>query len=170
METATLEILVRNHAKFLGFLAKRVRDRDAAEEILQSAYLKGVEKRGTIRKGESSVAWFYRLLRNALTDHFRRQAVESRALRRVTKADVELERAICACVRALAGTLKPEYASLLKAVDLEGRDLAGAARMLSITPNNAAVRLHRARLALKRQLEISCGTCTKHGCLECTCA
>jgi RNA polymerase sigma-70 factor (ECF subfamily) len=31
------------------------------------------------------------------------------------------------------------------------------------------VRLHRARQALKRELERSCGTCATHGCLDCTC-
>jgi len=40
---------------------------------------------------------------------------------------------------------------------------------LGVTPNNAAVRLHRARGALKKRLEQTCGTCTQHGCLDCTC-
>ena len=40
---------------------------------------------------------------------------------------------------------------------------------LGITPNNATVRLHRARKALKRELERSCGTCATHGCLDCGC-
>jgi RNA polymerase sigma-70 factor (ECF subfamily) len=32
------------------------------------------------------------------------------------------------------------------------------------------VRLHRARQALRNNLEQACGVCTKHGCLNCTCS
>ncbi|MGZ7100373.1 MAG: RNA polymerase sigma factor, partial [Candidatus Angelobacter sp.] len=39
----------------------------------------------------------------------------------------------------------------------------------SITAENAAVRVHRARKALRRQVELPCGTCAEHGCLDCHC-
>ena len=38
-----------------------------------------------------------------------------------------------------------------------------------ITSNNAAVRVFRAREALRKQVARSCGTCADHGCLDCTC-
>jgi RNA polymerase sigma-70 factor (ECF subfamily) len=38
-----------------------------------------------------------------------------------------------------------------------------------ISNSNAAVRVFRAREALKKQLVKSCGTCAEHGCLNCTC-
>jgi RNA polymerase sigma-70 factor (ECF subfamily) len=66
-------------------------------------------------------------------------------------------------------TLKPEYAELLRRVDLEERSVPEAAAEVGITPNNAGVRLHRARQALKHQLERSCGSCATHGCLDCSC-
>lgn len=47
--------------------------------------------------------------------------------------------------------------------------LQKVAKALGITTNNATVRLHRARRALKRELERSCGICATHGCLDCTC-
>ena len=40
-------------------------------EILQSAFVTGIEKQKTIQDGESVVAWFYRVLRNAVIDHYR---------------------------------------------------------------------------------------------------
>ncbi len=46
------------------------------------------------------------------------------------------------------------------------RDMA---REAGITAKNAGVRLHRARQALKKQLERSCGSCAVHGCLDCSC-
>ncbi len=166
--------LVDNHRQFLGFLERRVGSRATAEEILQAAFVKTLEKGGALRDGEGAVAWFYRLLRNALVDHYRRQAAEGRALEReareLTEAvDPELKQVVCACVGELLPTLKPEYADILRQVDLEERGVVDVAREVGITANNAGVRLHRARVALKKQLERSCGTCASHGCLDCTC-
>jgi RNA polymerase sigma-70 factor (ECF subfamily) len=69
----------------------------------------------------------------------------------------------------LIPTLKPEYAELLARVELGGESLQEAAKTIAVTPNNASVRLHRARQALKRRLEETCRACATHGCLDCTC-
>jgi RNA polymerase sigma factor (sigma-70 family) len=171
-----VRVLVENHARFLAFLRPRVGSAEAAEEILQAAFVKGLEKQGGIRDGESAVAWFYRLLRNALVDHYRRRDVERRGNERYAnetpeseELDVSIRGEVCACMDALIPTLKSEYADVLRRVELEGRSVIDVAAELGVTANNAAVRLHRARQALKKRLEQTCGTCTEHGCLECTC-
>jgi len=166
--------LVQGHREFLSFLEARVANRATAEELLQNAFVRTLEKGGAIREGESAVAWFYRLLRNALTDHYRRNAVENRALEREagqteTAVELELQDAVCGCMKTLLPTLKAEYREILERVDLAEGELSGVAAELGITTNNAAVRLHRARQALKAALERSCGTCAAHGCLDCNC-
>jgi RNA polymerase sigma-70 factor (ECF subfamily) len=180
-EPDVLQRLVDNHAQFLAFLQRRVRSRQVAEDILQEAFIRGIDRLSSLRDDESAVAWFYRLLRNALIDHARKQASERRALEgfaretaieaeRDTGAfDEELHTEVCRCLTDLVDTLKPEYAGALRRIELEGAALAEYAHEAQITANNAAVRVHRARLALKRQLELSCGTCATHGCLDCTC-
>ena len=170
-----LSVLTSNHARFLRFLHPRVGSREAAEEILQAAFVKSLERGDSIRDGESAVAWFYRLLRNATIDYYRHRAVESRALERHAAEnpealfDADLEDAVCGCIKSLIGTLKTDYAEILRLVDLEGASLLEVARTEAITVNNATVRLHRARQALRKRLEQTCGTCTEHGCLNCTC-
>lgn len=72
--------LVAAHRDFLKFLEARLPSRAVAEEVLQAAYARTLEKGGAIRDAESAVAWFYRLLRNALTDYYRHREVETRAL------------------------------------------------------------------------------------------
>jgi RNA polymerase sigma-70 factor (ECF subfamily) len=83
--------------------------------------------------------------------------------------DAELEAAVCECVHGLIPTLKDEYAAILRTAEIEGVPVTETARRFGITPANAAVRLHRARQALKQRLETTCGTCTEHGCLDCSC-
>jgi RNA polymerase sigma-70 factor (ECF subfamily) len=172
-----VRVLVANHARFLAFLKARVGNVEAAEEILQAAFVKGLEKQDAIRDEESALAWFYRLLRNAIVDHHRHQGVERRGRERyanenpesVSELEAAIEGEVCACVNDLIPTLKAEYRDVLRRVELEGRSVVEVAAELGVTANNAAVRLHRARGALKKRLEQTCGTCTTHGCLECTC-
>jgi RNA polymerase sigma-70 factor (ECF subfamily) len=50
--------------------------------------------------------------------------------------------------------------------EISVRDYAAEEQM---TANAAAVRLFRAREALRRRVVQSCGTCANHGCLDCRC-
>lgn len=69
----------------------------------------------------------------------------------------------------LIPTLKDEYREILARVEMAGRSVGEVAAELGLTANNATVRLHRARRALRQRLEAVCGTCTEHACLDCTC-
>ena len=82
-------------------------------------------------------------------------------------ADMEAE--ICACVSRLAATLKPEYAEALEAIEVAGTPVKAFAEQKGLSSSNAAVRVFRAREALKKRVTESCGTCAEHGCLNCTC-
>lgn len=171
-----VDMLVENHRRFRAFLEQRVENAADAEDILQTAFLKGVEKGSAVREHESVVAWFYRLLRNAITDYYRHRGAEARALERAAgfaqEADelvLEVERAICQCMHDLLPTLPEDYATLLRRVDLEDASITEVVAETGWTPNNVRVKLHRARAALRKQLELSCGSCTEHGCLDCTC-
>jgi RNA polymerase sigma factor (sigma-70 family) len=171
------QVLVDNHRRFLAFLQRRVPTREIAEDILQDAFVRGITKAPPMEGSESIVAWFHRVLRNAIADHYRHTGAEQRAYAQalagtedtVTPTDSELFETVCACVRDLIGTLKPEYATSIRRVDLEGIPVRAFAAEERISPNNAAVRLHRAHQALKRQLVETCGTCAEHGCYRCEC-
>jgi RNA polymerase sigma-70 factor (ECF subfamily) len=168
--------LVANHREFLAFLERRVGSRALAEDILQDAFARGLDRLDTLREGDSAVAWFYRVLRNAVIDHHRRHASASRGLdafaAELTAQDepgADVHGAVCRCVTRLAGTLKPEYATALQRIEVDGVAVKDYAAEAGISPSNAAVRVFRAREALRKQVARSCGTCADHGCLDCTC-
>ncbi len=168
-------VLVDNHRLFLAFLRRRVRDPEVAEDILQEAFARGIDRAGTLRDEESTVAWFYRLLRNAVIDHYRRDDAKKRNLERFALEldpdgpDPALADAICQCVVALAATLKPDFAEAIRRIDVEGTAVRDFASEKGLTANNAGVRVFRARAALREQVVRACGTCATHGCLDCTC-
>ena len=167
--------LVASHRQFLAFLQRRVESKEAAEDILQSAFARGLERAAGV-EDEKVVAWFYRILRNAVIDHYRHRSSTARAMETWgqdfaanQQPQAEMQQEICQCISGLLDTLKPEYRDALRIVDLEEGDLSALAHQSGITAENAAVRIHRARKALRRQVEQACGTCAEHGCFDCRC-
>lgn len=166
--------LVQHHSRFFQFLLPRVSDPAAAEDILQSAYMKALERGNQLRDDESSVAWFYRILRNSIVDHYRRNAARDSAHTRYGEEipasyETELRGQACACVGDLVGDLKPEYREAIERIDLAEESVERFAKEKHITANNASVRLHRARKALAGKLTDVCGICAEHKCIDCTC-
>jgi RNA polymerase sigma-70 factor (ECF subfamily) len=169
-----VEHLLRHREMFLAFVRQRVADPEVAADLLQDSLLKALKNVEQIRADENLVAWFYRILRHALIDLYRRRAVRDRALQ-----DLQAElghppttaekQSLCTCLQALLPTLKPEYSELIRAVDLGEESVEAVAGRLGITANNLNVRLHRARRQLHARLLQTCRLCAQHGCLDCDC-
>jgi len=171
-----LSVMAENRRAFLSFLERRVGHRETAEDLLQEAFARSLDK-VPLQPKESVTTWFYRVLRNGVIDHYRRRGASERALsslqQELEEAPPELspdERdAVCACVTELSGTLKPEYAPALRRVELDGLSVRDYASEAGITPNNAAVRLFRARETLRKRVVHWCGACAERGCVDCSC-
>jgi RNA polymerase sigma factor (sigma-70 family) len=177
MQSAAIDSLATQRSRFLQFVRRRVDSSATAEDILQSAYTRALEQSPALRNEESAVAWFYRILRNAVIDHYRHRTAEDRALDHWAQdlaseipPDPETHEIVCECIGDVLSTLKPTYHEIIRNVDLSGSTLESFAKKAGITQGNAAVRIHRARQALKKQLTRVCGACSKHGCVNCNCA
>jgi RNA polymerase sigma factor (sigma-70 family) len=176
MPETPLDQLLAQRKQFLVFVQRRVSDSGLAEDILQTAYLRAFEHRDDFKPSESIVAWFYRLLRNAMIDSYRRHASRERALEAWTgeleisaQPSPDLQNEVCACLHGILDGLKPEYTEALRAVDLGEQRVQDFAEQRGISVSNAGVRVHRARAALRKQLLRTCATCAEHGCVDCTC-
>ncbi|MDO9116750.1 MAG: sigma-70 family RNA polymerase sigma factor [Nitrospira sp.] len=172
--------LLAEESAFRAFLRKRLSDDALVEDLLQESLVKAVERGHELHHHDSAVSWFYRILRNAVVDYYRSHAADRRKVDGLLDELVtlgedkmpgldEVRPTLCACLAPLVTQLRPAYAELIRRVDLEGESPAAVARELNVTSNNLTVRLHRARQALRATLEQTCGICTKHGCLNCTC-
>jgi RNA polymerase sigma-70 factor (ECF subfamily) len=175
-DSAAIAVLLENHRAFLRYLERRVGDRALAEDILQDAFAKVVARPEQAPPDEGIVPWFYRSLRNAAIDQFRRKGAADRAFEAFAREldvsevpDVELAAEICQCISRLARTLKPAYAEALQAIDIDDTPVKAFAAQKGLSSNNAGVRVFRAREALRKRVSESCGTCAEHGCFNCTC-
>mgnify|MGYP002380154051 FL=1 len=168
------EVVLRNLETFVAFARRRVGDPHLAEDLVQDSLVKALDAERRPGDAEDTVAWFYRILRRTIIDLYRRRAVRSRAIERLTKEledtpDAEDTRILCACFRRLLPAVPAAYRELLEQIDLQGRDPGVVAEALGLTRNNLTVRLHRARRHLREVLSRNCRACSKHGCLDCTC-
>lgn len=168
-----IHLLLHQEGRFQAFLRSRLGSADCAEDILQSAYLRSLEKVGQVRDEENIVAWFYALLRNAIADHFRAGRLQSQdaGVLELIEAprDPDLQRSSEDCVRVAMRALRVDEAELITWVDLRGIEVSEAAERLSVPPKIVSQRLFRARQALRKRLQEMCRSCTATRCLYCRC-
>jgi RNA polymerase sigma-70 factor (ECF subfamily) len=168
-------LFVRNRERLLGFVRGKVGDDSLAEDILQESLLKALRAAPELRDQDRLLPWFYRILRNGITDAYRRSEASQRSLERFSASEFEAsvspaeEAELCSCFRELLPTLKPEYAEVIEAMDLGETGSREMSERLGVTANNLKVRRHRARRQLRERLETTCGVCAEHGCLDCSC-
>jgi len=170
-----VELLATERRKFLNFVRSQVRDSDAAEVILQKASLKIIARGDSLRDTARAEAWIYRILRNEILDHYRRNAVFER---RTAELDPEIVANLpaqatsrpCPCALEEMSALRPGYSEALRTMEMENEPIATHAARTGISLSNATVRLHRARKALRARVEKRCGSCAGAGCFDCNCA
>ena len=177
LQDALATTLLANLAAFQSFARRRLGDEQLAADAVQESLLRALKSERSLAHDANLLAWFYRILRNVLTDLHRRRATQDKALSRFAEelaisgeSEADVERTACACFRELMPTLRPEYAEVLQLADLDGHPAEVVAREVGITRNNLKVRLHRARRQLRERLEQTCQLCASHGCLDCHCS
>ena len=172
-----LEVMLAHRQRLISALANWLGSADA-EEVLQEACLKALTKEGSLRRHESALSWFERIVRNAAIDHARHADAKRRARASLVQdptygvqgvVAAELHEAICQCGLALLSTLRTSYADLLRRVDVEGEPIADIAATSGTSPNSIRVRLHRARSALRARWLGFCGFCAERGGRSCNC-
>lgn len=170
------DALAAHRREFVAFVSRRVGDPELAEDLVQSALAHALPRVSEVRDEGAVVAWFYRSLRNAIVDRRRRVAAEARAMDALAReldewvdaADLTLP-GVCRCVMRVARELKPEYADALLAIEVDGAAVKAFGVQRGISSSNAAVRVFRARDALRRGVLSACGACASSGCVDCTC-
>jgi RNA polymerase sigma-70 factor (ECF subfamily) len=166
--------ILSNLRTYVDFARHRLGDPHLAEDVVQESLLRAIRSRKQPAVGAEVVPWFYRILRRAIIDMYRRRGARERKLEQFRLSFPETpappdERMLCRCFRGLLPQLPESYRVALQKVDLEGGSAVDVAAQLGITANTLNVRLHRARKRLRSALEGVCRACSKHGCLDCTC-
>jgi RNA polymerase sigma-70 factor (ECF subfamily) len=156
--------IYRRHFRPLySFIAFRVRNREAAEDITSQVFEKALAAWDGYDPGRSSHGtWLFTIARNCLSDHFRR-------LGRRGRTDLLDERSAASSLgnpesELFAGERQRQLAAALSALDERGQELValkfGAglsnreiAALMDISESNAGTILYRSLAKLKKELE-----------------
>lgn len=163
--------LVGDRTRFLAFVRSRIEDDQIAQDLLQAAYLKLLTHAARLRDPARAEAWFFRVLRNLVADHYRapRPEILGDEVLEALPAPASQSARLCPCLTRELDALPPHQAQALRTVNLEEKPVHQYATRAGISDANAFVRLHRARRALRERLEAVCQSCAGAGCLDCTC-
>ncbi len=138
------------------------RDRELAEEVLQSVYLKVLDGRAAFQGRSSFQTWLFAVIRNAAADQ-RRKRWWSRVMRLEFESLIELAGSTsddnrniddeeCAMVRAALGELPERQRQIAHLVFYEDLTVDAAAEVMGVTVGTARQHYARAKEALKRLL------------------
>ena len=153
------------HERLLGFVARRVPDRDSAEDILQEVMLRIHRHAAGLERSQAVGAWVHQIARNAIADYYRRAALRreeptgidfDRHERPLSEsASAELRSELAACLGPLLERLAAPYREAITLTELEGLTQASAAARLGLSASGMKSRVQRARSQL-RELLVGC--------------
>jgi len=156
----------------------RVRDRSAAEDMVQETFLAALNSRGSFSGGSSEATWLVGILKHKIADHYRHQAREAPlegedlsehpdagnfdgaghwtagpAEWGGNPADLYRQGEFLEQFRKCLSGLSPNHANAFTLREIEGLGTAEVCKVLNVTETNLWVILHRARGLLRRCLE-----------------
>lgn len=157
VESATWDSL---RTELVGFVASRVADRSAADDIVHDVLLRALGALEGPEPPRKLRAWLYRATRNAVVDHYRaRRPTEELPEDLAAPIDPEIERGlleqIAPCLTPLVDTLSPSDRRVLEWADVEGLKQREIADREGISLSGAKSRVQRARKRL-REAALAC--------------
>lgn len=173
--------LGRYRQALLDHVRSIVRDPAEAEDVLQEVLVKahtGIEQ---LHAEAALAAWLFRIATHVAIDHLRKRSRQPDVADDVDATQIAcddegvpgLQRLVeqqemSACVQRFLLDLPSVYRTVLLLHDLDGLTAGEIARSLGITVQNAKIRLHRARAALRSSLQAGCSfSCDERGVLVC---
>ncbi len=160
-DAAAYAVLVQRHLPRGYRIAWRVlRHREDAEDVVQDAFLRALERIDQCDPARPFGPWFFRIVATTAINKqrsARRRQTEELSEREISDAVGPADAASLSALRqdvdASLSTLPPVQRQLIELVTFEEFTPTEAAQLLEIPPGTARWHLHEARKALRTQLQ-----------------
>ncbi|CAL2080618.1 sigma-70 family RNA polymerase sigma factor [Tenacibaculum sp. 190524A02b] len=151
--------IVQLYNPLLGYVKKRVRNQEDAEDLTQDVFLKlsKSNKNGV----DNLKSWIYTIAKNTITDYYRKKQLETNSIEDDTflnhdeqeDASIELGK----CVNSFIDQLPEEYRELMTLSELQEVPQKEIAEQLNMNYVTVRSKIQRGRKKLKELFE---GCCT----------
>lgn len=170
MDTNAALDLGRYRQALLDHIRSIVKNPTEAEDVLQEVLVKAHQSIGQLRAEGALATWLFRIATHLGIDHLRKHSRQPEVATEIDPKELPsdeedgapgLQRVVeqqemSACVQRFLLDLPSVYRTVLLLHDLDGLTAIEIASRLGITVENAKIRLHRARAALRTALEVGC--------------
>jgi len=165
MATLISDLWSEHRSRLRGYIAKRVRDTDAVDDILQDVFLKASENLQSLQSRGSIAAWLYRIAANAIADHYRSLRPWGELPDNVAAPESQRDYVaeLATCLQPLIAEMAEAYRSALVLSEIEGLPQREVAERLNISLSGAKSRVQRGREKLRRRLLVCCDIETGRG-------
>lgn len=143
-----------------SYVARRVQDAAAVDDILQVVFLKAHENLHMLKSKDSVAAWIYRIAANMIADHYRGQKYDEELPEEIEAPEPEPERdyvgELAECMQPLISALPEKYGIALTLSEIDGLSQKEVAIRLGISLSGAKSRIQRGREKLRELLQDCC--------------
>lgn len=145
------------------FIARRIKDKFDAEDVLQNVICKIYNSIGHLKDKSKLEAWVYRITRNEIIDYYRkRKVVELTGIPEDMEAD-GLDAGtdttfseVASCLKFMISELPNKYKQAVILTEFAGLTQKELGEKLGLSPSGAKSRVQRARIKLKEMLLECC--------------
>ena len=163
MKIMTQEILNGYHDEIYFFILKKVKNKDATNEIFQNSFLKIHKNINQIKELEKVKAWIFQIVRNEIANYFNQKSKYSNQLN-VNKTETSNDYQEVCCFDKFINELPDNYKDVIELVYIDGKKQYEAAEILEISLANVKARIRRAKSILKQNFQECCKfTLNKNG-------
>jgi RNA polymerase sigma-70 factor (ECF subfamily) len=141
--------------KLKAFVFRYTKDRALTEDIIHDVFLKVHSKVGQLKESDKLAGWIFRITRNMITDHFRKQGKEIN----IKETDLqeekhsELNDCVVDCLQEMMTTLPEKYRYALELTEFKNLSQLELAKELNISYSGAKSRVQRARQMLREKMD-----------------
>lgn len=149
---------IEHKTRLRSYIAKRVRERDAVDDILQDVFLKAHASLHTVKSHGSFTAWLYRIAANAIADHYRGRKPSEEISDELAAPEPEPDyiAELASCLQPLIADLPEAYRQALILSEIEGLTQKEVATRLGLSLSGAKSRVQRGREKLRQRLFECC--------------
>lgn len=148
------------HAKLRAFIARRIDDQFAVDDVLHDVFLKMNAKLDSLKEETKLESWLYQITRNAVIDYYRAQKPAAALPEWLAQPEAEpaeqASREIAACLRPMIEQLPAHYREAVVLAELQGLTQQEVSQQQGISLSGAKSRVQRGRALLKEMLLQCC--------------
>src|SRR5512133_1452353 len=160
MSIKSNEIWSKFSGELRGFIANKVGNKEIANDILQTIFVKIHSNIETLRNQEKIRGWIYQIAKttiiNFYREEFKRKSLGESDLAYKEDVSVEADEVLARGIRSIIQLLPEDYAQAIYLTEYEGLSQTQLAEELGLSVSGAKSRVQRARYKIKEPLHQFC--------------